>query len=152
MHKIGMSADISKMFREIGLAEPDRDLHRFLHENSDGQIQDWRMCRVTFGITSSPFLASKALLQVAEDHKNTFPKAAQVVNQSFYVDDCLTGADSLTEAKQLRSDLNSLLSLACFTLRKLRSNSPELLSELPLELKEVDNSNLMISLLNALKL
>ena len=66
-HKIGMSADILKMFREVGLTESDRDLHRFLHEDSDGQIQDWRMCRVTFGITSSPFLASKALLEVAED-------------------------------------------------------------------------------------
>ncbi len=54
-----MSADISKMFREVGLLESDRDLHRFLHKDADGQIQDWRMCRVTFGITSLPFLASK---------------------------------------------------------------------------------------------
>ncbi len=144
-HTIGMSADISKMFREVGLAESDRDLHRFLHEDSEGQIQDWRMCRVTFGITSSPFLASKALLQVAEDHKIEFPEASQVVKRSFYVDDCLTGADSLSEAKQLRCDLNSLLSLACFTLRKWRSNSRELLADLPSELKEVDNSNLVIS-------
>ncbi len=144
-HRIGMSADISKMFREVSLLESDRDLHRFLHEDANGQIQDWRMCRVTFGITSSPFLASKALLQVTEDHKNDFVKASQVVQQSFCVDDCLTGADSLAEAKQLRSDINSLLSLACFTLRKWRSNSQELLADLPTELKEVDNSDLMIS-------
>ena len=78
-----MSADISKMFREGDLTESDRDLHRFLHEDSDGQIQDWQMCRVTFGITSLPVLASKALLQVAEDHKSEFPEAAQVVQQSF---------------------------------------------------------------------
>ena len=103
------------------------------------------MCRVTFGITSSPFLASKALLQVAEDHKSEFPEAARVVQQSFYVDGCLTGANSIPEAKQLRSDLNSLLSLACFTLRKWRSNSPQLLENLPPELKEVDNSELTIS-------
>ena len=144
-HKIGMSADISKMFLEVGLTESDRDLHRFLHEDSDGQIQDWRMCPVTFGITSLPFLASKALLQVAEDHKSEFPEAAQVVQQSFYVDDCLTGANSIPEAKQLRSDLNSLLFLACFTLRKWRSNSPQLLEDLPPELKEIDNSELTIS-------
>ena len=105
-----MSADISKMFREVSLTESDRDLHRFLHEDSNGQIQDWRMCYVTFGITSSPFLASKALLQVAEDHKSEIPEPAQVFQQSFYVDDCLTGANSIPEAKQLRSDLNSLLS------------------------------------------
>ncbi len=44
-HLIGTSADVSKMFRKVGLAEIDRDLHRFLHEDANGQITDWRMCR-----------------------------------------------------------------------------------------------------------
>ena len=35
-HKIGMSADISKMFREIGLHQDDRDLHRFLQPGPRG--------------------------------------------------------------------------------------------------------------------
>jgi len=59
LHKIGMSADVSKMFREVGLAETNRNLHRFLLENAEGEIQEWRMCRLAFGIKSSPFLASK---------------------------------------------------------------------------------------------
>ena len=143
--KISMSANISKMFREVGLAESDRDLHRFLHENSYGQIQDWRMCRVTFGITSSPFLASQVLPQTAEDHKDQYPDAAAIVQKSFYVDDCLTEADDLDVAKQLRSDLNDLLSLSFFNLRKWRSISPELLAALPPDLKEVNNSNLNIT-------
>ena len=100
-----MSADISKMFREVCLAESDRDLHRFLHENSYGEILDWRLCHVTYGITSSPFPASQVLLQTAEDHKDQYPDAAAIVQKSFYVDDCLTGADDLDVAKQLRSDL-----------------------------------------------
>jgi len=57
LHVIRMSADISKMFREIGLASCDRDLHRFFHEDSSGNLEEWSMCRVTL-ITSSPFLAS----------------------------------------------------------------------------------------------
>ena len=103
------------------------------------------MCRVIFGITSSPFLASQVLLQTAEDHKDQYPDAAAIVQKSFYVDDCLTGADDLDVAKQLRSDLNDLLSLSCFNLRKWRSNSPELLAALPPDLKEVDNSNLTVT-------
>ena len=35
-HNIGLSADISKMFREIGLHQNDRDLHRFLQPGSRG--------------------------------------------------------------------------------------------------------------------
>ena len=62
LHAIGMSADISKMFREVGLASSDRDLHRFFHQDSSGNLEEWRMCRVTFGITCSPLLASKGTL------------------------------------------------------------------------------------------
>ncbi len=105
--------------------------------------QPW--CRVTFGITSSPFLASKVLLQTAEDHKDQYPEAAKVVQTTFYVDDCLTGADNIQDALQLSEDLNALLSLACFNLRKWRSNSSELLDSLSPDLKETDNSMLSIS-------
>ncbi len=66
VHNIGMSSDISKMFREVGLTVSDRNLHRFFHEDSSGLLQEWRMCRLTFGVTCSPFLASKVLLQLAE--------------------------------------------------------------------------------------
>ncbi len=145
LHAVGMTSDISKMFREISLAEGDKDLHRFLHEDSDGQLRDWRMKRVTFGITSSPFLASKVLLQVAAEYADQFPHASEVVRNSFYVDDCLTGAPTVEEASQLRADLNSLLSLGCLTLRKWRSNSTELLASIPAELRETDNSELDIS-------
>ena len=50
LHPIGMSADISKMFREVGLAPQERDLHRFLSEKKDKTLQDWRLTRITFPI------------------------------------------------------------------------------------------------------
>ena len=65
---IAISGDISKMFREVGQHESDRDLHRFLHRSDSGEIVDCRMTRVTFGITSSPFLASQVLHQLAAEY------------------------------------------------------------------------------------
>ncbi len=53
-HKIGFSANISKMFREILLHESERDLHRFLLRDETGYIRDHRMKRLTFGVKSSP--------------------------------------------------------------------------------------------------
>ena len=85
------------------------------------------MCLFTFGIRFSPILASKALLQVAKDHINEFPRAAQVVQPSFYVDDCLTGAGSLTKAKQLRADHKSLLSFDNSNLMICPSECPKTL-------------------------
>ena len=104
------------------------------------------MCRITFGITCSPFLASKVLLQIAEDYSMEFPEATAVTRNAFYVDDCLTGAGTLEEADKLRQDLNFLLSHGCFTLRKWRSSSAELLERIPAELKEADGSDPAMSL------
>jgi len=47
-HCEGMSADISKMFREIGLQLQDRDLHQYIVREQDGNLRDYRMKRLTF--------------------------------------------------------------------------------------------------------
>ncbi len=65
---IAYSADISKMFREILLHPAERDYHRYLVRNSVGEIEDWRMKRLTFGVSSSPFLATAALRRITQDH------------------------------------------------------------------------------------
>ena len=52
---IAYSADVSRMFRVVSLHPDDRDLHRYLVRGDGGELKDWRMKRVTFGVTSSPF-------------------------------------------------------------------------------------------------
>ena len=123
MHPIGMSADISKMFREVGLHLEDRDLHRFLQSGSDGGgLKDMRMTRVTFGVTSSHFLAMQVLWQLAQDYQDQYPQAASIIMQNFYVDDVLTGASTLEEAQQKQVGLYKLLAEAKMLLRKTRRN------------------------------
>ena len=136
LHRIGMSADISKMFREVSLRQADRDWHCYLVRKKDGQIQDCRMKRVTFGVRSSPFLATQVLRQLAMDYRDEFSKAADIILNTFYVDDVLTGADTLPEAIHLRTNLNELLAKACMTLRKWRSSSKELMDTVPANVQE----------------
>ena len=81
-HLIGMSGDISKMFREVALHPANRDLHRFVHQDEDGNWLDCRMARLTFGITSLPFLATQVLRQLTRDPEHEFPRADQI---AFYV-------------------------------------------------------------------
>ena len=91
-YRIGMTGDISKMFREVGLHQAERDYHdyhRYLVKATDGQLQDWRMTRLTF---ASPFLAKQVLHQVATDHHGEFPRAADIIT---YVNDVLTLPDSV---------------------------------------------------------
>ncbi len=137
IHRVAMTADISQMFRQILIAEKDRDLHRFVFRSSpDEPVSDYRMKRLTFGVTSSPYLATETLRQVAKDHYSEFPTAAEIVMTDFYVDDLLSGTDTVESALQLRPQLNKLLEKGRFLLRKWRSNSQKLLESIPDELKE----------------
>ena len=140
-----MSSDISKMFREVGLHTEEHDLHRYLTCSKETrQLEDWRMTRLTFGVTSSPFLATQVLKQVADDYHTEFQKAAEVVCRDFYVDDCLsTGVSSLQEATVIRESPNQLLGKVCMTLRKWRSNTRDLLATVPDHLKEKENIQLI---------
>ena len=109
LHRIALTTDVSKMYRAIELVESDRDLHRFVWRSSPSEcLQDFRMTRVTFGVSASSFAANMAVKQNANDFSLDYPQAANVVDNSFYVDDGLTGADSPKE--RLTSTNSSRLS------------------------------------------
>ena len=94
-YKVALSADIAKMYREVVLCDSDRQLHRFVwRPQTDQPIQTYCMNRVTFGVTSSPYVAVRTLQQTAMDNSSPDSKAYWHVHQSFYVDDLLAGADT----------------------------------------------------------
>lgn len=75
------------------------------------------MTRVTFGVSISSFMANMCIRQNASDFTLAYPLAAKAVEDSFYVDDGLTGADSSEEAIQLHQQLQSLFEKGGFSLR-----------------------------------
>ena len=94
------------MYQAIELAEPDRDLHRFVwRTNPQETLQDYRMTRVTFGVAASSFAANMSIKQNALDFAHEFSLAAKAVDKLFYVDDCLTGKDTVEEAIELQTQL-----------------------------------------------
>ena len=138
-YPIALNADVGKMFREIKLSQPDKDLHRFVwRRNPSEALKDYRMNRVTFGISSSPFLAIRTLHQIAADHGEDFPEASHHILSSFYVDDFLGGANSPEEAIKLFNDIRRVLSQGNFQLRKWRSSSDKVIQQIPEELLEKD--------------
>ena len=59
MHRIALIADVSRMYRAILLNESDKDLHRFVWRNNPkAPLTDYRMTRVTFGVSASSFIAN----------------------------------------------------------------------------------------------
>ena len=136
-YPIAVTADISKMYREVSLSAPDKDLHRFLwRAHPDEAITDYRMTRVTFGVSASPYLAVRTLQQTAKDHGEDYPEAAAHVSKSFYVDDLLAGATTPEEALTLHKHLRIILSKGGFNLCKWRSSNDSVLSCIPTHLQE----------------
>lgn len=78
------------------------------------------MTRVTFGVSAYSFAAVQALQQTAHDFGQDYPQANLHLFSSFYVDDCLAGADTPQQALQLQQQLRHLLLKGGFNLRKWR--------------------------------
>ena len=136
-YPVALTADVTKMYREVELVPEDRDLHRFIWRPTPEQpIQDYRMRRVTFGVSASPYLAVRTLQQTASDHEEDHPIATNHILTSFYVDDLLAGADTEEEAVELFSSLRSVLQKGGFNLCKFRSSSTTVLQSIPQDLQE----------------
>ena len=65
LHRVALTADVSRMYRAIALTDADKDLHRFVWRNSPRDtLRDFRMTRVTFGVASSSFTANMCVKQM----------------------------------------------------------------------------------------
>ena len=120
--RIAVTADISKAFLQVALRKEDRDVHRFLWLHSDGRKRVMRFRRVTFGVSSSPFLLNATI----RHHLSAYPpsRAVMEMSENFYVDDLISGADSEEEARALLAEAQSVMTDAGMTLTKAKSNSP----------------------------
>ncbi|GFQ64512.1 integrase catalytic domain-containing protein [Trichonephila clavata] len=129
VHKIAITAHIEKMYRQITLH--DSDFQRIVWRNSPFEpIQDFRLTRIAYGTASAPYLAIKCLQQLALNESNNFPLASKAALKDFYVDDLMSGANSLSEALELQNQLTQMLSSAGLVLRKWASNCNELLNSI----------------------
>ncbi|XP_062565473.1 uncharacterized protein LOC134227812 [Armigeres subalbatus] len=131
-----VTADVPKMFRQIGVQEADRKYQRIVwRDNSSQPMKIFELQTVTYGLASSPFLATMALKQLAIEHAEEYPLAAAAIEKCFYIDDALTGAQTLVEACLLQRELSELLRRGCFDAHKWCSNSDIILKNVADELK-----------------
>ena len=131
LYRVAITADVSKMYRAVQLSPEDKDLHRFVWRSSPVEPQkDYRMTRVTFGVTASSFAANMAVKQNALDFEHEMPLAARAVEDNIYVDDCLTGAGDVNSVLALHRQLFDLFKCGGFLLRKWNSSCPTVLREI----------------------
>lgn len=129
---IVFTTDIRQMYRQIMINKNHRDFQRILWRfSSCDAIQEYQLNTVTYGVSSSPYLAIRTLLQLVNDCGDKFPLASEAIKHNCYVDDIMGGAFSVEEAIALQRELITLLELGKFELRKWASNCPTVLEGVP---------------------
>ncbi|XP_076278390.1 uncharacterized protein LOC143208142 [Lasioglossum baleicum] len=130
-HAIVFSADIEKMYRQILIHPEDRKWQRILwRPEKEESVVDYELNTVTYGLACAPYLAIRCLRQLAKVEAQRYPLGSQAVLTDIYMDDVLTGADTVAEARRKQLELRELLMAGGFPLRKWAANSKELLDGL----------------------
>ncbi|XP_037922920.1 uncharacterized protein LOC119659079 [Hermetia illucens] len=139
-HKFAFSADIEKMYRQVNVSTEDSYLQLIVwRDNPNKDLRYYRLKTVTYGITAAPYLATRCLVELANTSKKSHLLASSAI-KDFYVDDVMTGSNSLKEAVKIQDELKTLLQSAGFNLRKWCANDVRLLSSIPSEDREEELS------------
>ena len=91
--RVGVVGDLEKAFLQIVLREDERNVCCFLWQHSDGNIVTYRLTRVFFGATSSPFLLQVTLKHHLENEVEE-GDVAEALLRNLYVDDTVNSVDS----------------------------------------------------------
>ncbi|XP_054085783.1 uncharacterized protein LOC128921654 [Zeugodacus cucurbitae] len=133
-YRVAITADIEKMLRQVLVAPEHRDYQRIIwRESPDDDIQVYRLKTITYGMACSPYNAVRTLQQCARDNSTVVPNTQQAalartaILTSFYVDDFLTSCESATDAIELATNVDAILSAGQFTLRKWNSNDSQVM-------------------------
>ena len=119
------------MYRQIQITPEQHALQRILWSFVvNKSIDTYELTTFTYGTAVASFLVIRCLNKLASEYEKTDPKIAIIIRQNFYVDDLLTGSDSIEETAALAKRLKEVLSTACFNLRKCVSNNHEVINDI----------------------
>ncbi|XP_062538179.1 uncharacterized protein LOC134206476 [Armigeres subalbatus] len=107
------------MYRQVLIAPEDQRFLRIVWREDPLQpLRVMELNTVTYGTTSAPYQAMRCLMQLAEDETLDFSVASRTSREDFYVDDVLSGADTLDELSEFHSQLKAMLASGGFQLPK----------------------------------
>ncbi|XP_018301858.1 uncharacterized protein [Mycetomoellerius zeteki] len=137
-HRFVFAADIEKMYRQIRVHQDDWPVQKILWRDSPSENpREYLLCTVTYGLACAPYLALRCLQQLALEFETTRAFAAEIIRCDTYVDDILSGADTVATAKEKIQQLQDTLTAGGFNLKKWVANSPDLLANISVHDQEV---------------
>ena len=119
-HLVAFHTDVRKMYNTVRLDKKHWKYHLYFFDQKLrlGVRPRIKVIKTAmYGTRSSGNVAESAIRKVAEINKEKFPKAYEVITKDFYVDDCLSGAESVEAAHQLADQITSSIAPGGFLLK-----------------------------------
>ena len=111
--------DVAQMCLCIGIAPKGQPYHRFLWRDlNQNQVPDHEFKRLVFGVNSCLFQAQFVTQMHAKKNKELYPRAAETVLESTYMDNSIDSTETEEEGTQLYVDLSRLWKTAGIHARK----------------------------------
>ncbi|XP_051171022.1 uncharacterized protein LOC127287913 [Leptopilina boulardi] len=127
-HLFVITADIAKMYRQVLINNSQRPLQRIIWRfNPQLPLDVYELNTLTYGTAPAAYLSIRCLFEIALSVKDTLPSISKIIFEDFFVDDLLTGKDSVNELKYIYTEISRILRARGFELRKWSSNSREFL-------------------------
>ncbi|XP_037944114.1 uncharacterized protein LOC119676918 [Teleopsis dalmanni] len=124
LYQYGITADITKMYRQFWLHPSDRNFQLILwREHKSQNISVYQLNTVTYGTSSAPFLATRCLHYIADNSPYSKETGKMILKRDFYVDDMISGADDLETLQAIKNETTEILNFYNLSLTKWNSNN-----------------------------
>jgi len=111
------------MYRQIKVAEKYQEYQYILwRDDPKLPISEFKLTTVTYGTSAAPFLAVRCLRELADRFCQEDSVLAETIRDDFYMDDLITGGDTVNECYELKRKLRQVMEKARMHLRKWVAN------------------------------
>ena len=120
IHKVAYHTDVQKMYNSVQLREVDWCFQRYIWEDNldPSKIPQEKVIKtLIYGVKSSGNQAEQGLRETATLSQKQYPEIVNVVHKDVYVDDCMSGEDTVELAKLRADQLEIVLNRGGFTLK-----------------------------------
>lgn len=103
----------------MSVSKENRSLHRiFWRSDPSQELGIHELNTVTYGTASGSYFSTRRLKELANDNQHKDLPLSRKIEHDFYVEDLITGSDSMDEIKYIYTEVYNTLSSACFSFRK----------------------------------
>lgn len=128
VYKVGFHTDIQKMYNSVKLMEKDWCFQRYLWQeklDSKEMPEEKVIKTLIYGVKSSGNQAEYGIRKTADLSKQQFPEVFNIINKDIYVDDCLSGEQTVEDAKQRADELEIVLGRGGYKLKGITFSKEE---------------------------